>query len=97
MASVHVIGCPLGPCVTHADGTLVTTYSPAEAGETVVIYAYRLGATDPPVPSGAAAPAGGAKSVNGVWMRFNFMPNAGARMPAGDPLLHQQSRRSGRD
>ena len=31
MASVQVIGCPIGPCVTHEDGTLVTMYSPAGA------------------------------------------------------------------
>jgi uncharacterized protein (TIGR03437 family) len=86
MASVHVVGCPLGPCVTHADGTLVTTYSPARPGEWVVIYAYGLGATNPPVPSGAVTPAGGAKALNGVSVRFNFTPNAGPRMPAGDPL-----------
>jgi uncharacterized protein (TIGR03437 family) len=85
MASAHVVACPLGPCVAHSDGTLVTPNSPARPGETVVIYVYGLGATDPQVPSGASSPVSGAKVVNVVSLAFNFTANAGARLPVGDP------------
>jgi uncharacterized protein (TIGR03437 family) len=43
--------------VTHADGTLVTTTSPAKVGETLVAYACGLGATNPAVVAGATSPA----------------------------------------
>ena len=92
-ANTHVLtacgglapGAPNGTCVTHGDGTVVTQKSPAKAGETVVIYAYGLGVTDPPVPSGAATPIPAPKAVNNVYVDFNFTPNAGPRYPYVDP------------
>ncbi len=41
--------------VTHANGTLVTTSSPATVGEELVAYAVGLGATNPAVPTGQPA------------------------------------------
>jgi uncharacterized protein (TIGR03437 family) len=46
--------CP--SIITHADGSLVNPDSPAQPGETVVIYAFGLGPTVPPVPAGTATP-----------------------------------------
>jgi uncharacterized protein (TIGR03437 family) len=43
--------------VTHANGTLVTTSSPAKVGETLVAYACGLGATNPAVVAGVVSPA----------------------------------------
>jgi len=43
--------------VTHANGTLVTTSSPAKVGETLVAYACGLGATNPAVVAGTVSPA----------------------------------------
>jgi uncharacterized protein (TIGR03437 family) len=43
--------------VTHANGTLVTTSSPATVGETLVAYACGLGATNPAVVAGTVSPA----------------------------------------
>jgi uncharacterized protein (TIGR03437 family) len=40
--------------ITHANGTVVSTSSPASRGETVVIYLTGLGAVSPPVTDGAA-------------------------------------------
>ncbi len=37
----------------HADGSLITPTSPAQAGETIVLYGAGLGATQPPTMSGA--------------------------------------------
>jgi uncharacterized protein (TIGR03437 family) len=44
------------PLVIHADGTLVSSSSPARVGETVSVYATGLGATYPSVPSGSPTP-----------------------------------------
>jgi uncharacterized protein (TIGR03437 family) len=41
----------------HANYTAVTSNSPAQPGETILIYCTGLGATNPPQTSGGAAPA----------------------------------------
>ena len=47
----------LGPAaIRHADGSTVTQTSPAMPGEMVEIYLTGLGAVNPPVPDGTAAP-----------------------------------------
>ncbi len=43
--------------ITHANGSLVTPSSPAQRGETVVMYLTGLGAVSPAVADGAAAPS----------------------------------------
>ncbi|HYL34377.1 MAG TPA: hypothetical protein VEV17_00540 [Bryobacteraceae bacterium] len=48
----------VGPAnVTHADGSLVTADNPAQANETLTLIVTGLGAVNPPVADGAAAPA----------------------------------------
>lgn len=68
-------GLPCAPLVTHADGSLVTAGSPAQANEEVVIYAVGLGLTTPSVPTGQ--PASTAAPTNETFnLTFNFRPNA---------------------
>ena len=43
--------------IAHANGSLVTTASPANPGETITLYATGLGATNPVVPTGEKTPA----------------------------------------
>ena len=77
----------LQPCsgvVTHADGTLVTVDSPARAGETVVIYAFGLGATSPNVKSGDASPSPAATlGTRSTAVQFDFRANAMPSRPYG--------------
>ena len=48
----------IGPAaVTHADNSLVTQSNPAKAGETLVLYTTGLGAVNPAVGDGVAAPS----------------------------------------
>jgi len=83
--SIHVLttcGAYCGsPCVTHPDGTLVLYSSPAQPGETIVIYAVGLGATTPSVPTGQATPSP-APTVPGININFDFRPNAAPTRPA---------------
>jgi uncharacterized protein (TIGR03437 family) len=68
------------PCtglVTHADGTLISSKSPAKPGETIVVYAYGLGRTSPTVPTGDVSPSPAATIVNqNLAISFDFRPNA---------------------
>jgi uncharacterized protein (TIGR03437 family) len=84
--NVHVLmacggGYP-GTCVTHADGSLVSSELPAQPGETVVIYAVGLGHTVPTIASGQPTPEP-APTVGGVLVNFDFHCNAGPSRPAG--------------
>lgn len=92
MSEIHVLtGCGEGglggPCVTHANGALVSMGNPAEPGETLVIYAYGLGQTDPNVPAGQATPTPAPVAVNRLFLQFDFTPNAGPKLPTADPDL----------
>ena len=60
----NVNATPGGPAVTHADGKLVSTASPAAAGEVLILYATGLGPTTPFVEIGQAFPQGSAYPVN---------------------------------
>jgi uncharacterized protein (TIGR03437 family) len=60
----NVIATSGGPAVTHADGTLVSTASPAAAGELLTLYATGLGPTTPFVEIGQVFPQGSAYPVN---------------------------------
>jgi uncharacterized protein (TIGR03437 family) len=71
---------PCAPLVTHADGSAVTSVSPAHGGEVVVAYAVGLGLTTPIVPAGQAATAATPTSENFA-LDFNFLPNALATQP----------------
>jgi len=54
--------------VTHANGTLVTTSSPAKVGETLVAYACGLGATSPAVVAGTVSPANPLANLVAVYL-----------------------------
>jgi len=60
----NVIATPGGPAVTHADGKLVSTASPAQASEVLTLYATGLGPTTPFIDLGQAFPQGSAYTVN---------------------------------
>jgi uncharacterized protein (TIGR03437 family) len=79
----ELIPSPCSGIVTHADGTMVLGGSPAKPGETVVLYAYGLGQTTPPVKTGDATPIPAPVLLNGpnVTVQFDFRPNAGPSIP----------------
>jgi uncharacterized protein (TIGR03437 family) len=54
--------------VTHANGTLVTTSSPATVGETLVAYACGLGATNPAVVAGTVSAANPLANLVAVYL-----------------------------
>ncbi|MCZ2152723.1 MAG: hypothetical protein LC114_02290 [Bryobacterales bacterium] len=65
---------PCRPIVAHADGSLVSESAPAKPGETLVLYAYGLGPTNPAVATGDAARASGARPVLAVSLLYEFAP-----------------------
>lgn len=79
------VGC--NSVVTHADGTLVTLDSPAHSGETVIIYAFGLGQTNPTPRTGQANPTPAATLASPLYLRFNFTSNA---MPS-PPFVNRAS------
>jgi uncharacterized protein (TIGR03437 family) len=46
------------PAALHADYSLVSSSSPAQPGETILVFATGLGAVNPMVPDGSAGPSG---------------------------------------
>jgi uncharacterized protein (TIGR03437 family) len=82
----HLNAC--GGVVTHSDGTLITSDSPAKAGETVVIYAFGLGQTTPAAKTGnaTATPAPNLANTT-VAVQFDFRPNAMPSLPYANPNL----------
>jgi uncharacterized protein (TIGR03437 family) len=73
-------GLLCAPQVTHADGSLVTSASPAAGGEVLVAYAVGLGLTNPTVPTGRAATVATPTTEIFV-LDFNYRPNALATRP----------------
>jgi hypothetical protein len=65
-----------GAVVTHADGTAVDAAHPAKVGEQLVMYAVGVGATKPPVVTGAPSPMPPAAATGGFMLNFDFQPNA---------------------
>lgn len=82
-----------GVIVRGVDNSVVTAANPAHAGEVVVLYANGLGAVDPPVASGAAAPAAGplSRTVNPVTVTVGGQPARVdfAGLTPGFPGLYQ--------
>jgi hypothetical protein len=76
-----------GAIVTHADGSLVNVSKPAQPGEELVMYAVGLGATKPPVKTGAASPASPAASAGTFVLNFDYRPNARPAPPIMSPGL----------
>jgi len=71
----NITGLPCSPMVTHADGSLVSSASPAAVGEELTMWAVGLGQTNPPAATGkpllSAAPTAQTFS-----MHFNYSVNA---------------------
>jgi hypothetical protein len=69
----------------HADGRAADAQAPARRGESVVVYAYGLGPTDPAAETGKAAPADARIPESGrrrVWVNLLDSPiNASASLP----------------
>lgn len=68
-------GIPCQPLVTHVDGSLVTANQPARANETLVAYAFGLGATDPPTATGQVPSE--ARTASPLSLFYDFRVNAG--------------------
>ena len=55
--NVHILTCAgLAPCITHADGSLLSAGTLPVAGEILTIYLVGLGATTPLAPDGQPTP-----------------------------------------
>jgi uncharacterized protein (TIGR03437 family) len=68
---------PCNPLITHADGTLVGPFSrgsvqPAQPGETLILYALGLGATQPAVSAGTASPTPPAVALHHFSLIFDY-------------------------
>jgi len=78
---------PCSGLVAHADGSLVSSKSPAQAGEVVVIYAFGLGPTSPTAKTGAVTPTPApVLAYETLTLQFDFRPNAVPSRPYIDPL-----------
>jgi uncharacterized protein (TIGR03437 family) len=78
-------GLPCAPLVTHANGSMVTSNSPAQGNEELVAYAVGLGLTTPAIPTGQAA-ATATPTYETFMLDYNFRPNALATQPGIYPL-----------
>ncbi|MCC6264513.1 MAG: hypothetical protein IT169_13125 [Bryobacterales bacterium] len=65
---------PCRPIIAHADGSLVSESAPGKPGETLVLYAYGLGVTNPAVATGDAARASGSRPAQAVSVYSEFAP-----------------------
>jgi uncharacterized protein (TIGR03437 family) len=74
---------PCRPAVMHADGSPVTADKPAQAGETITLYAYGLGLGASRIASGAISPAP-AIGVNGVVVDFRYGTNLAVVQPGAN-------------
>jgi len=80
-----------GAIVTHADGRQVSFSKPAQPGEELVIYAVGLGATNPPVKTGAASPALPAAAAGTFVLNFDYRQNARPEPPIISPFFSSPS------
>ena len=72
-------GGPCFPLAVHADGTPLSR-TPATSGETIILFALGMGATNPSVSAGAI-PAGPAPTVAAYGLDFEFQPNRLGHLP----------------
>lgn len=80
----NLTGLPCEPLVTHANGTLVSSGSPASVGEGLAICALGLGQTSPEATTGNIAAM--APTVEAFNLNFNYTIDALATKPyTGDP------------
>jgi uncharacterized protein (TIGR03437 family) len=71
---------PCRPVFLHADGTLVSSASPATAGESITLKAYGLGYADSQVVTGVPSPSP-APNVPGLAIDFRFGTDAAVTPP----------------
>ena len=79
---INYTGLPCSPMVTHVDGSLVSSNSPAKAGEEIVAYAVGLGNTNPALVAGQP-PASASATAVVFNMQFNYLSNALPTRPNG--------------
>jgi uncharacterized protein (TIGR03437 family) len=86
---LSVNGNLVGPILTHADGTLVSSQSLVQPGEVIIVYAWGLGNTIPSVKSGDVTPTPAPVVYHdghyGVYVRLDFTPNAAPSRLYVDP------------
>jgi len=81
---LHPTVGPYPPVITHADGSTVSTVSPAKVGETIAIWAVGLGLpSSGTVVTGAANPSPALTTT--VNVDYVFRPNSGPSMPWPPP------------
>jgi len=80
-----------GGVVTHADGSLVSFSKPARPGEELVMYAVGLGATNPPVKTGAGSPAPPVPTAQTFSLNFDYRQNALPAPSSASPIFHPPS------
>jgi uncharacterized protein (TIGR03437 family) len=73
-------GLPCAPLVTHIDGTLVRASNPANVGETLTVWVFGLGQTNPSASTGQPAKMG-APAAETFNLDFNYSVNALATKP----------------
>jgi uncharacterized protein (TIGR03437 family) len=75
-----------GPCLPvflHADGSIVSSASPATVGESITLQAYGLGYTDGQIVTGAPSPSP-ATNVPGLALDFRFGTDAPVTRPGSN-------------
>jgi uncharacterized protein (TIGR03437 family) len=73
-------GLPCTPIVTHADGTMVNTSSPANVGEELTAWMTGLGVTNPPATTGKASTKS-LPTAQTLGVHYNYTVNALATKP----------------
>jgi uncharacterized protein (TIGR03437 family) len=80
----NLTGLPCSPLVTHASGALVSSGNPASVGETLTVWAFGLGQTNPAATTGQAAIS--APTLQTFDLDYNYSINALPTKPfAGEP------------
>ncbi len=73
--------------ILHGNGGAVSASQPAVAGETLVMYAVGLGATDPAVPAGTPAPLPAPLAIGQFSMQFSYNGGVPVLPSSGSPIL----------
>jgi uncharacterized protein (TIGR03437 family) len=81
-------GLPCSWLITHADGSLVSTFAPAKPGETVVAYAFGFGEPSVPLQDGYPAPKGATLAPDQFQLSYAYRVN-GPAPPIEMPILQR--------
>lgn len=89
--NIHILTCAgPAPCITHADGSLISSGSAPVAGEILTIYLVGLGAPSILPTSGQVTPTP-APTVSGVFVDLVFGANVGRGTAALNPPAGQSA------